>query len=57
MTAVTCHTAGCSNAGIPIDLTLSWVDDDGNTQTVDAVACGVCGQEITDYARAGTGGP
>jgi len=57
MTAVTCHTPGCANEGIPIDLNLTYTDDDGQTQTVDAVACGVCGNPITDYERADQGGP
>ena len=46
--AVTCHTEGCRNADIPIDLTLEYEDEEGLTRTVDAVACGVCGQPITD---------
>lgn len=46
---VTCHTGGCSNAGIPLDLYLSWVNEDtGETEWVSAVTCGVCGQEIRD---------
>jgi hypothetical protein len=35
-----CHTEGCGNAGQAIGLSVP-----GN---VDAYACGVCGQEITD---------
>lgn len=50
MTAVTCHTEGCLNAEIPIDLDLTWEDDEGETHNVDAVVCGVCGQPITDIA-------
>jgi hypothetical protein len=46
---VTCRTEGCANADIPIDLTLTYVDDGtGETRTVDSVACGVCGQPIED---------
>lgn len=48
MATVVCHTEECSNAGIPIQLGLTWIDEEGATQTVDAVACGVCGQTITD---------
>lgn len=48
MATVTCHTEGCGNAGAPIELDLTYTDDDGNLQTVDSVACGVCGQPITD---------
>lgn len=59
MAIVTCHTEGCGNGGIGIDLPLTWTDDDGETVAVDAVSCGVCGQEITDVAndeRAGVAG-
>jgi hypothetical protein len=48
MALVTCHTEGCGNAEHPIELNLTWVDADGETQHVDGVACGVCGQPITD---------
>lgn len=48
MATVTCHTSGCGNAEIPIDLDLTFVDEDGTTRTVDSVACGVCGQPIDD---------
>jgi len=48
MANVVCHTEDCSNAGIPISLNLAYTDDDGETVNVDAVSCGVCGQEITD---------
>jgi len=51
MSTVICHTEGCANAGHPIILDLQYQDDDGNTLTVDAVACGVCGQEITDVSE------
>jgi hypothetical protein len=53
MAFVTCHTENCSNADQPIELTLSWTDEEGNTQTVDAVSCGVCGQPITDISEEG----
>jgi hypothetical protein len=48
MATVTCKTEGCGNEGIPLSVNLSFVDDDGETQYVDAVMCGVCGQPITD---------
>lgn len=35
-----CHTAECGNAEAPISLEVP--------ETVDAYACGVCGQPITD---------
>lgn len=53
MGIVVCRTDGCANAGAEIDLPLTYEDDDGNEQSVDAVACGVCGQEITDVRAAG----
>jgi hypothetical protein len=48
MTAVTCHTEGCGNAEKPIELDLTFVDDDGAEQPITAVVCGVCGHAITD---------
>jgi hypothetical protein len=48
MSTVTCNTGGCANAGIPIELDLTWTDEEGGIHTVGAVACGVCGQSITD---------
>lgn len=45
---VTCPTDGCANEGIPIDISTHYVnEDDGTTQPVDAVQCGVCGADIT----------
>jgi YgiT-type zinc finger domain-containing protein len=48
MATVTCHTEGCENANVAIDVTTEWTDEDGETQHVDDVVCGVCGQPITD---------
>lgn len=49
MATVTCRTEGCGNANIPLDLPLIWEDPDtGESMPLDAVMCGVCGQEITD---------
>ena len=46
----TCHTEGCTNAGIPLDVgDLTHTDDDGNTHTM-GVSCGPCGQPITDVS-------
>jgi hypothetical protein len=39
----TCHTDGCANADIPIELAY---DPDG--PPLSSVVCGVCGQVITD---------
>lgn len=48
MATVTCHTENCGNADHPITLELTYTDEEGTTQDVDAVACGSCGQQITD---------
>jgi hypothetical protein len=52
---VTCHTEGCTNSGIPIEMQLSFdvVDEWGETSTVTvgSVQCGVCGQQITDISE------
>lgn len=48
MTNVTCHTDGCPNAGIPLDVQLSWTDDDGETHETTDIVCGPCGNPITD---------
>lgn len=51
MATVTCHTEDCPNAGIPIDATTTWVDEDGVTHPVDFVVCGPCGQPIDDITE------
>lgn len=44
-----CHTEGCSNRGIPIDVgDLTWTDPDTGETRIASVACGVCGQPIED---------
>lgn len=49
MTAATCHTDGCPNAEITIDVETTYTDPDtGETMTVEGVICGVCGNPITD---------
>lgn len=49
MSLVTCHTEGCPNAEIPIELATSFVDEEtGETVRVGSVTCGACGQPITD---------
>jgi len=49
MSTVTCHTDGCANAEIAIDLPTTYEDEEtGETRSVDAVICGVCGQPIED---------
>jgi hypothetical protein len=46
---VTCHTEGCGNAGISIEVCIGYDDDvTGEQIHSDHVYCGVCGQEITD---------
>jgi hypothetical protein len=44
----TCHTEGCGNAEHAIAVETEFVDHEGETRTVDAVVCGVCGQPIED---------
>ena len=39
---VICHTEGCSNSGVPIEMTTS---DDA------VMVCGVCGTQITDITK------
>lgn len=51
MAYVTCHTEGCGNAGIAIPIALTATDPDGNTVSVDAVCCGVCGGLIDDVTE------
>lgn len=49
MATVTCHTEDCGNADQSIDVgPLTYEDEEGTTQEVGAVICGVCGQSITD---------
>jgi hypothetical protein len=49
MSTVTCHTEGCENEDIPLEMQLTWTDPDtGDTYTVGSVSCGPCGQPITD---------
>lgn len=49
MTYVTCHTAGCTNAGVAIDVNTTYPDPEtGDPVPVDAVVCGVCGHPIDD---------
>jgi hypothetical protein len=53
----TCHTDGCGNNGIPIDVgDLTYTDDEtGQTYPMTAV-CGVCGQPIDDLTEPDAGG-
>lgn len=51
MSVVTCHTEGCGNSGEPIELELTWRDEDGVIHQTVRVICGVCGKPITDIQR------
>ena len=51
MATATCHTEGCPNAGHPIEIELTFIDFDGNEQSVGGVTCGPCGQPITDITE------
>jgi hypothetical protein len=45
----TCHTDGCGNAEQPIEVgDLTYTDEDTGQTATASVACGVCGQPITD---------
>lgn len=49
MATLTCHTEGCGNADIPIEVNLTYVDSEtGETVTVGSAICGACGQPIDD---------
>lgn len=49
MAYVTCHTPGCANAGIHIEVELTYKDwDTGEIERIDQVVCGVCSKPITD---------
>jgi hypothetical protein len=51
MPIATCHTDTCPNNGQGIEISATYVDENGDTQTVDGVACGACGQPITDVTE------
>lgn len=51
MSTVTCHTEGCGNDGIPIEMNLTTRDEAGTVQQITLVICGVCGQPIYDIKR------
>lgn len=61
MATVTCHTPGCENDGVPIELDhpLTMNDETGvaDGPPVDpwVIECGPCGQPITDVVE--DGGP
>lgn len=47
----TCHTSGCVNEDVPVEV-LTWIDEEtGETVHADRVECGGCGQEVTDIAE------
>lgn len=53
MSIVTCHSPGCGNDGIPIELSLASADPEtGVPIEVSVVMCGGCGEQITDIADA-----
>lgn len=51
MSIVICHTEGCGNEGVPIELATTWTDEEGGVHDVGAVICGACGQPITDITN------
>lgn len=42
-----CHTPGCPNEDIPIPVSSTYIDDEGNEQPA-SFMCGVCFQPIWD---------
>ena len=50
MAVVTCQTSDCPNEGHAIELGLTFENEEVATVPVDAVVCGVCGQQITDIS-------
>ena len=49
MHTVTCRVEGCPKQDQPVELDLTYLDQDtGEPRTVDAVMCGSCGQQISD---------
>ena len=48
----TCHTEGCPNAEIAIDLASIVVDENGTPLEIAVVVCGVCQTIITDVVEA-----
>lgn len=48
MSTLTCHTEGCLNEDEPIDMDLTYTDEDGETRTITDAFCGACSQPITD---------
>jgi hypothetical protein len=51
MSTVTCHTEGCGNNDIPIEMELATRDGDGIVRQTVRVVCGVCSKPITDIQR------
>lgn len=47
MAWLTCHTQGCGNEGVPIELDII---DPETGEPVSSVLCGPCGQPITDVS-------
>lgn len=47
----TCHTSGCTNEGIALEVIAVVTGPDGNPITPN-IQCGVCGQPITDAVQA-----
>jgi hypothetical protein len=49
VTTVTCHTEGCENVDLPIEVPpLTFHDPDTGEYVAATVVCGVCGNPITD---------
>ena len=58
MSVATCHTAGCENDGIPVDVgDLTYTDEETGEEYPMTVVCGPCGNPITDVSEAPEPGP
>ena len=58
MNTVTCHTGGCENDGIPLQLDLTAYDLETGEPIpgeLCPVVCGPCGQPIDDVTEASSG--
>lgn len=51
MATATCHTEGCGNAGVPLEVTTTMVDEATGDTIHIGVVCGVCNQPITDVVE------
>lgn len=46
MPAAICHTPGCTNAGVAVEVPATALDADGRPAPITSVVCGPCGNPI-----------